>query len=162
MFRSLARALVPLALLAGVMACGGSPKPPVKVLAVTDAHQRDASPVLLVLLEVRNPTKRQVSVAGLDYQLEATPWFETRGSVTLTRSIGAGGSAVIEIPVKVDDDARPRADGDEVPYTLDGFLRVRSGSVESRWPVRARGELSALAGAGARTAYVTLPPPAAR
>lgn len=149
--------ILPLLLLAALLApgCAGSPKPPVKVLGVTDAHAADASRVLLVFLEVRNPTKRKVALSQLDYQFEARPWFATEGRMQVQRSIAAGGSAVIEIPVRIDRHTAGTRQH-EVEYTFEGTLRVRSGNVESRWPVSASGELASH-GTGERSAYIVRP-----
>jgi hypothetical protein len=133
--------------------CAGTPKAPVKVIGVSDAHDRDATRMLLFFLEVRNPTGRQIQVSQLDYQLEAKPWFVAEGRVRVSRSITAGGSAVIQVPVRLD--AKDGADSG-VPYVFEGTLRVRSGGGNRHWRVRAKGELAAESGPD-RSAYVVLP-----
>ena len=139
-------------------ACASAPKAPVKVIGVANAHDRDdAGRMLLFFLEVRNPTSRQITLSQLDYQLEAKPWFVSEGRVRVSRSITAGGSAVIEVPVRLD-----RGNEDEerkvgVNYTFRGVLRVHSGAVDRDWPVRLNGELATTDTGSARSAFVVGP-----
>ncbi len=156
MLSYLIRPLAVLSLFATLAACGGAPKPPVRVIGVTNAHAWDASPVLLVFLEVRNPTGRTVNIKRLDYRMNAQPWFDASGFVPVSRSIIAGGSAIIEVPVRLDENAKPVGPG-EIAYRFQGTLEVRSGSTRHKWPVSAEGELSTKAGPDDRSAYIVLP-----
>ena len=133
--------------------CAGTPNAPVKVIGVSDAHDRDATRMLLFFLEVRNPTNRRIQVSQLDYQLEAKPWFVAEGRVRVSRSITAGGSAVIQVPVRLDGQGSAESG---VPYVFNGTLRVQSGARDSKWRVRVKGELASEAGSD-RSAYVVLP-----
>jgi len=138
------RLLIVIALLATPLAagCGGAPKTPVKVIGVSDAHGRDASRMLLFFLEVRNPTRRDIQLSQVDYELEAKPWFATTGRLQVARSIAAGGSAVIQVPVRLDDTGVGAGAASGVAYTFQGVLHVRAGSVDRDWPVRVNGELA--------------------
>jgi hypothetical protein len=125
--------------LALASACASS-RPAVRLLGVTDNSKTHIHRTLLVFLEVRNPTKRPLQLSTLEYTLRAQPWFAAEGRLSMARRISAGGSAVIEIPVRVDRPA-PTA-RDEVPFQLDGTLSARSGDIETRWAVRASGDLA--------------------
>ncbi len=156
MLSYLIRPLAILSLLATLSACAGGPRPPVKVVGITDAQAWDSSHVLLVFLEVRNPTARTMDVKGLDYRMNAQPWFDASGHVRVSRTITAGGSAIIEVPIRLGGAARPAGPGD-IAYRFEGTLEVRSGTTRHRWPVSAEGELSSKPGPDDRSAYIVLP-----
>ncbi|HLU68409.1 MAG TPA: hypothetical protein VKZ63_19125, partial [Kofleriaceae bacterium] len=83
-------------------------------------------------------------------------WFESEGAVSLSRQVGAGSSAVVEIPVPV---THP-ADGDgTIPYTLEGKLFAREDRMERSWDVAVRGALGAAAGGAAGPVRVTVAGP---
>jgi hypothetical protein len=94
---------------------------------------------LLVFVEVVNPTQRDLHQSRLEYRVHATSWFESAGQVELARDVGAGESAVVEIPVPVRH-ASTAHDG-SIPYTLEGKLFALEDHVERSWKVAARGAL---------------------
>ena len=160
MLSHIVRPLSLLVAFAGLAAFAGcaSPKPAVKVLGLSDAHTPEAEQVLLLFLEVRNPTQRNITLSGLEYELRAQPWFATEGRLAITRSVSPGGSTVLEIPVHLEAlRARSRAD-DDVPYQFEGRLHARDGNRRTEYPISARGALSSRAPHG-RSARLTLPQP---
>lgn len=145
-----------LAVLLAAGACAGSPRPQVNVIGVSPARDHDATRMLVVFVEVQNPTKRPIELSRLQYRLEAEQWFDAAGNIPLDRSVSPGASAVLEIPVHFESDADPDALGAEIAYRLQGTLFVTAGSREARWPVRAKGAIHAVAGSG-RSAYAVVP-----
>ena len=141
--------------MAGVMGCVGGPRPAVKVIGVSETRDHDATRMLVVFVEVQNPTKRPIQLARLEYRLAADPWFATHGQVPLGRSVSPGASAVLEIPVRVNQALADRTRVQEVAYSLHGTLIVDAGSRRARWPVSATGEISTQA--PARSAFVAVP-----
>jgi hypothetical protein len=126
-----------IALAAVVSGCAaGSPR--VTVLGVEQARTTPRRS-LLVLVEVVNPTGRDIQLSRLEYKVRADSWFETAGQVRVERDIGAGSSAVVEIPVPVQHagTARPGA----IPYTLEGKLFALEDKIERSWKVKARGAI---------------------
>ncbi|RMH45206.1 MAG: hypothetical protein D6689_00425 [Deltaproteobacteria bacterium] len=164
MLSYLHRHLVHLALAAALATagCASAPRPHAEIIGVADGRAADQRPVLLVFLEVRNPTGRTVKLSQLDYAMAADRWFASRGSLRVARSIRPGGSAVLEIPVPAPATAPPAAPSERVPYTLDGTLRVHTGTVEARWRVRARGALRAHSRPQTTAFAVVRPAPAHR
>ncbi|HWM84670.1 MAG TPA: hypothetical protein VNO33_02505 [Kofleriaceae bacterium] len=120
-----------------VTACASS-GPRVTVLGVEQTH---ATPrrELLVFVEVVNPTSRDLRLSRLEYRVRADSWFESAGQVALARDIGAGQSAVVEIPVPVRH-AGSAHDG-SIPYTLEGKLFAHEDHIERSWNVKARGAI---------------------
>jgi hypothetical protein len=113
----------------------------VTVLGVEQARTpATADHSLLVFVEVVNPTQRDLHLSRLEYKVRASSWFESAGQVQLARDIGAGESAVVEIPVPM----RQSSGGHDgsVPYTLDGKLFALEDHVERSWKVQVRGALS--------------------
>jgi hypothetical protein len=78
--------------------------------------------------------------------VRAESWFESAGQVQVARDIGAGQSAVVEIPVPV---RHVSTDRGSIPYSLDGRLFALEDQIERSWRVRVRG---ALGRAGERSA----------
>jgi hypothetical protein len=95
-----------------------------------------------MFVEVVNPTQAQLTLSRLEYQLEASTWFRSRGKVALRRSIGPGSSAVVEIPVPVDPSRRSGRVPTGAPYELEGKLYARDNRVERSWKVKVEGSLS--------------------
>ncbi len=89
---------------------------------------------LLVFVEVVNPSSRDLEFSRLDYQVEADSWFSDTGTVMLRRTVGAGSSAVVEIPVPVTAD-RAAPTGTTVELRGKLFAERRS------WSVRVKGRL---------------------
>ncbi len=142
--------------------CGGTPKPAVKVIGVTDAQDRhDASEMLLVFLEVRNPTQRNIKLSRLEYELDAAPLFAASGNVQMQRTVSAGGSAVVQIPVRLSRADAQVIDARGVRYALSGTLFVKRGAGEATWPVRVQGRLASMKGSD-RGAYMVKPTRATR
>lgn len=131
-------------LLAG--ACAG-PRANVRVLGVQQAaapEAGEADEVLVVFLQVENPTTRDLELARLEYRLSADPVFATDGAVAINRSVRARGSTVIEIAVRLSKGDLERASEASLPYALAGTLVADAGAgTESRWRIEARGALSA-------------------
>jgi len=115
-----------------------SVQPQVKVIAMSQA-QRAKAPEVLVYMEVVNPTKRALSLSRLDYHLSADSWFESNGTVGLSRRVAAQSSTVVEISVPVSEFEGRGSPG--VPYRLVGRLFARADHVERSWKVDAAGEL---------------------
>lgn len=119
-------------------ACAGQ-QPSVAVLGVSPPKVEASRPdeqVLLVFVEVHNPTNRDLKLSRLEYRLEARAWFESAGKVAVRRAVAAGSSAVVEIPVPV----RPGADvEDGVAYTLEGRLFAHENDIERSWQVAVEG-----------------------
>jgi hypothetical protein len=126
-------------LLAAAAGCA-TPRAGAKVLGVSEPAT-EAAGTMLVFLEVRNPTNRALRLDRFDYQIQASPWFDTHGQLALSRSVAAKGTAVIEIPVRVERSAARPGDG-EVECSVTGTLIAVAGAQETRWPVRATGALT--------------------
>jgi hypothetical protein len=119
-------------------ACSGA-TPRVTVLGVEQGPAASAPRrSLLVLVEVVNPTGRGLHLSRLEYQVRATSWFESAGQVQLSREVGAGESAVVEIPVPVGHSA---AHEHAIPYTLEGRLFALQNKIERSWRVAVRGAI---------------------
>lgn len=122
----------------GLSACSAA-SPRVTVLGVEQAPAAaTARRSLLVLVEVVNPTQRGLHLSRLEYRVRATSWFESAGQVQLSREIGAGESAIVEIPVPVGHTA---AHEHAIPYTLDGRLFALENHIERSWRVAVRGAI---------------------
>ncbi len=135
---SLHRRALPALAIAAVLTVGcASSRPEVKVLGVSQARRATDSSTLVVFVEVVNPSSTALQLSRLEYQLEASSWFRTRGKVALGRSVGAGSSAVVEIPVEASSDVPSGA-----AYALSGKLFARENRVERSWKVRVKGALS--------------------
>ena len=132
------------ALATPVLACSTA-SPRVTVLGVEQAR---ATPrrALLVFVEVVNPTKRDLRLSRLEYRVRAESWFESQGQVQLAREVGAGQSAVVEIPVPVQHSATAH-DG-SIPYSLEGKLFALEDHIERSWKVVARGAIGRSGDAG--------------
>lgn len=120
-------------LLAG---CAAS-SPRVTVLGVEQA-QTAPRRSLLVFVEVVNPTGRDLRLSRLEYKVRADSWFETSGQVRVERDVGAGSSAVVEIPVPVQ---QAGAHEGTIPYTLEGKLFALEDKIERSWNVAVRGAI---------------------
>jgi hypothetical protein len=122
-------------------ACTG-PNPHVKVIGVGQARApsvAERSQVLLVFVEVVNPTRRDLRISRLEYTLSADSWFETSGKVSLARDVGAGSSAVVEIAVPLE---RVRDMPRGAAYNLEGKLFAREERYERSWKVAVKGALA--------------------
>jgi len=114
--------------------------PRVTVLGVEQAPRTaEVGRDLLLFVEVVNPSPRDLHLSRLEYRVRAVSWFESAGQVPLTREIGAGESAVVEIPVPVRH-ADTEHEG-TIPYTLDGRLFAVEDHVERSWSVAVRGAI---------------------
>jgi hypothetical protein len=129
--------LLAIALAAFVSACATS-SPRVTVLGVEQAHQTPRRS-LLVFVEVVNPSSRDLRLSRLEYRVRADSWFESSGQVEVEREIGAGSSAVVEIPVPVRHAGESHAGS--IPYTLEGRLFALENKIERSWKVAVRGAL---------------------
>jgi hypothetical protein len=139
-----------------VAACAG-PSPQVKVLGAEQGRvHRPGARVLTVFVEVVNPTGRDLALSRLEYDFQAKDVFAERGHVDLDRRIGAGSTAVVEIPVPVDARALARMGG--VPYRLVGRLYAQADPGERFWSVSVKGELEATTVAGDHVLRVKLGP----
>ena len=143
--------------LLALVACGGASPPRVKVLGVADGQSRAATApgkqAMRVFIEVINPTKVDFRLSRLEYRLNAESWFRADGEVALSRSIQAGSSAVIEVPVQLSRapvDGRASGANDPVSYSLAGRLFAVTDRVERAWNIEIRGLLSPDAVADAR------------
>jgi hypothetical protein len=117
-------------------ACAAS-SPRVTVLGVEQAHTTPRRS-LLVFVEVVNPTSRDLRLSRLEYKVRADSWFESSGQVRVERDIGAGSSAVVEIPVPVQHGG---AHEGTIPYTLEGKLFALEDKIERSWNVAVRGAI---------------------
>lgn len=124
--------------------CAGA-SPEVKVIGLSQAGGSDgartgAGKVLLVFLEVVNPTNQDLRLSRFEYRLEAPEWLDAAGRVDLTRAVSSGSSTVFEVPVPL---ARARGRMPEgATYTLKGKIFAREDRVERSWKVRASGALA--------------------
>jgi len=115
--------------------------PQLRVIGVskTGLRARAANPEnkAMLFVEVVNPTRRELYLSHLDYQITADGGFDTKGRVSLVRALGAGASAVIEIPLPMDlDDV-----GTAMPYILRGRLVALEDRVERSWRINVTGDL---------------------
>jgi len=158
MSRSRVAGIIVLLLLAAAALTAGcaTASPSVKVIGATEARNADAARIVVLFLEVQNPTGSDIRLSKLSYQLDAKPWLTASGTLPLSRAIAARSAAVLEIPVPM------RARGDlapahEIPYSLRGVLTATAGTVENRWKVAAHGEIAPdlATGARARTTLLT-------
>jgi hypothetical protein len=155
-----------------LVACAG-PSPHVKVLGAEQgagfvdrssprvdsagglAH-RPGARFLTVFVEVVNPTNRDLALSRLEYDLQAKDVFADKGNVALTRRVGAGSTAIVEIPVPVDGAVAGHLHG--VPYRLVGRLYAHADHVERFWSVAVKGELETSPVAGDHILRVKLGP----
>jgi hypothetical protein len=123
-----------------VSACAGG-APDVKVLGVSEAraHRGAANDdrVLVMYVEVINDTARELRLSRMSYQMDAERWFSHRGTVPLTRVLGAHSSAVVEVPVPWVGRSAEIA----VPYRLAGKLIAVDEQIERSFTVQAEGTL---------------------
>jgi hypothetical protein len=120
-----------------VSACATS-SPRVTVLGVEQGRTTPRRS-LLVFVEVVNPTGRDIRLSRLEYKVHADSWFESAGQVRVERDVGAGSSAVVEIPVPVQHSGTARAG--TIPYTLEGKLFALEDKIERSWKVAVRGAI---------------------
>jgi hypothetical protein len=113
--------------------------PRVQVLGVEQVRSSPQQ-TLVVFVEVVNPSGRDLRLSRMEYRVHADSWFDSSGQVVLSREVGAGSSAVVEIPVPVDRPQSTSPDG-EVEYTLEGKLFAREDAIERSWKVAVRGAL---------------------
>jgi LEA14-like dessication related protein len=126
--------------LAGI-ACGGA-QPRVNVLGLSTVRARGASPSLVVVVDIHNPTGTQLVLSGLDYHFQADPWFQASGTVTLRRALPAGSSATVEIPLSLEKVAEGVTEVDAISYRLEGRLRAFQGPVEVTYRVDTSGRVA--------------------
>lgn len=105
---------------------------------MSQANAEARTQELVVFVEVVNPTSRDLKLSRLDYSLSADSWFETDGSVALSRTVQRRSSTVVEIAVPVE---RAASDADRAAYRLRGKLYALAGHVERSWRVDATGEI---------------------
>ncbi len=136
----------------------GSAVPQVKVLGVSKAalapsethsalgHER----TLVVFVEVVNPSRRDLHLTRMEYQMAARPWLEAKGRVSLSREVGSQSTAVVEIPVSYSGARRGDDAPDSVPFQLEGKLFSLEQRVERSWNVKVSGtiDLAKLAATG--------------
>ena len=144
------RAVLGFVLALGFAGCA-SATPQLNVLGVSDtgSNARSSEHTMVVFVEVVNPTGRDLELSRLTYELEASSWFLANGDVSLSREIPQGSSAVVEIPVRVQDVAGTGAEG--VPYELRGRIYARDDRVIRSWSVKVRGALASPGNATAPT-----------
>jgi len=126
-----------------LVACAGTTPPRVNVLGVSQARSSSAAAqrkLLVVFVEVVNPSGHELEFSRLEYDLKSPSWFHTRGNVRLGRSVGAGSTAVIEIPVPINGAQAEVPRG--APYQLHGKLFARGNRMERSWNVQVKGALS--------------------
>lgn len=145
--------------LIGASACGG-PSPSIKVLGLSQATSsgstQQSGKLLVMFVEVVNPTGDQIRLDRFEYRLRAESWFNTHGKIPLRRRVDAGSSVVVEIPVAID---RGKLDAkDQVPYVLTGQIWTREDQVERSWSVEAKGALDPGRAAGQTRLRVTVAP----
>lgn len=136
-------------------ACAG-PSPHVKVLGAEQTRAQLGGRVLMVVVEVVNPTGRDLDLSRLEYDLSADKLFARKGEVAVERRIAAGSSAVVEIPVPVERRLATEMRG--VPYRLKGKLFAHADHMDRFWNVEVEGELEATARAGDHVLRVKLSP----
>lgn len=126
-----------------------TPKPYVSVLGVAGEHR-----TLVMMVEIHNPTSTPIRLSGLEYSYSVERDSEndkSRGHVTLRRTVPAGRTSVVDIPVPIG--AAIAAAG--AHYQLEGQLHGWAGDTEVRFRVSANGEL-ATTGATVRTTALAL------
>lgn len=145
-------------LLAISLGCGGA-APQLKVLGVTEPGERTAQTeadarMVVLFLEVVNPSALPLELSRLRYRFQASPWFDAAGEIALSRAVAADSATVVEVPVRLSAAQVPsQAAGTEkagdVLFSLDGRLFARAGELERSWNVALKGTLSegSLAGA---------------
>ncbi|HET6610781.1 MAG TPA: hypothetical protein VFG83_02280 [Kofleriaceae bacterium] len=144
--------------LVAMVACSG-PSPSIKVLGLSRATSESAAEdgkLLVMFIEVVNPTAQEIRLDRFEYRLRAESWFNTRGKIPLSRAVNAGSSVVVEIPVAID---RGRLENkDHVPYVLTGQIWTREDQVERSWSVQAKGALDPRHAAGQSRLRLTFAP----
>lgn len=146
------RVIVLLSLMSLALVACGSTTPQVRVIGVSHAKrshsQTGTGKVMVVFVEVVNPTDRKLNLSRLEYELAAEDWFSSTGKVTVSRPIGAKSTAVLEIPVPFSE---PKA-AKMVAYTLKGTLYADDHDLLRSWNIHVNGVLdsSALAASSAR------------
>jgi LEA14-like dessication related protein len=124
---------------AGILAAGcATASPEVKVLGVSQPRAQQAEQVVVVFLEIVNPTGRSLELSRLDYRLSAPDWLDTEGRVGLSRAVSAGSSTIVEIAVPVRRPDVPVA----MAYSLEGTLFARENRIERSWSVAVTGALA--------------------
>ena len=136
--------------------------PSVKVLGFTEGVAASSrSDSLVVFVEVVNPTQRELALSRLEYRLDARSWFQTDGSVVLSRVVAPGSSTVVEVPIRFHRLAGYGHDGQSdsdqaVSYSLRGRLWAMSEQVQRSWNVEVAGVLDAEAVADAHAGPASL------
>ncbi len=118
-----------------------SATPKMKVLGVKAQAHRFEQPSMKVFVEVHNPTNGNLNLSKLQYRLTAKKWFDSKGVVSVRRTITAGASAVVEILVPVTEALDPESMRG-VAYTLDARLFATANKTERSWKLSAAGALA--------------------
>ena len=143
----------------GTLAVGcGSATPSVKVLGVsqaaTQAGASAAAPagerMLVVFVEVVNPTQRDLHLSRMEYRMAALPWLEAKGKVALSREVPSDSTAVVEIPVPYSEVNPNGQSPGAVPFQLKARLFSVERRVERSWRVAVSGtiDLATMAASG--------------
>lgn len=137
----LLRSFSALLLAAALFACGSS-APHVKVLGVTDTQDegRRASRVMVMFVEVVNPTSSELQLSRLQYEISSEAWFKGTGEVSLARALAPDSAVVVEVPVTLADRRDGQAAG-TIPYQLTGTLFAHDQEMERAYKVHSDGTL---------------------
>ena len=114
------------AVLLALGACTASTAPQLKVLGVERAHHSDNA---VVLLEVVNHAQHPMQLERLQYSFGAAG----AASVDVDRTVDAGSSVIVQVPIDLGTTAIPPGKAVE----LDGELFAHENAIERTFQVRA-------------------------
>jgi len=147
-----------LALATALGACSAAAAPQLKVVGVEQTRRARPARSVVLFVEVANPAARPMRLQKLQYEFGAAGTRESRGEVTLSRTVEAGAAIIVEVPVLVG--AAALAPGEVL--TLRGKLyaeldrMVRTFTVFAQ--VKAPSDVGDARDAGGRLAPATAPP----
>ncbi len=105
--------------LAGLVACGGTRSPQLRVIGVTDAPRQE-----VVYVQVTNPAKRPMRLTKLEYAFAAGSATISHGELALEREVPAGAAIVVEVPFDATSSAGPMTLQGTLTAELDQIVRI--------------------------------------
>lgn len=114
-----------------IAACGGSPKPQLKVLGIEQSERAYEGRQIKLFVEVVNYARRPMRLQTLQYTFGPSGQG-AKGEVALARTVDAGSAVVVEVPILVDADLMA---GDHLE--LRGQLITEQDDIVRAYPVQA-------------------------